>query len=283
MEEMRNDVVAPEMLDAGESGFTTDSDGSECAVDASGMSLPLSCSKSLARGSGKRDSAGLKDSEVFGEGGSKDDETHEIVDLCATDTMDSIECTSPSMSSTIAGQHQEGTSSKSSPQVWENSAGMDVSSSPSTPIEDTSLIQIFPTQVSGSQPSPVMETFDVEDDVQVLGMLPAKRNARSSAPNIHVVVDDGENNNDVEEGFRLQISSTVVRPFDCPICLEEVPRGGQACILGCEHRFCFPCIQTFVSKKVEEAQVRNVKITIDSSRFTWKFMLLFAVLWFAVD
>ena len=55
---------------------------------------------------------------------------------------------------------------------------------------------------------------------------------------------------------RSQAASTVIRSFSCPICMEDVPRGTQVCILGCGHRLCFGCAGDFVALKVQEAQVR---------------------------
>jgi hypothetical protein len=72
---------------------------------------------------------------------------------------------------------------------------------------------------------------------------------------VHVVEEDGPLT--LQHNDRSQVASTVIRPFSCPICLEDVPRGAQACILGCGHRLCFGCAGSFVALKVQEAQVRK--------------------------
>ncbi len=86
-----------------------------------------------------------------------------------------------------------------------------------------------------------------------------RKNPWPQPSEIHVVDDDqlvpAKITDSLQDNDRSQVASTVVRPFSCPICLEDVPRGGQACILGCGHRLCFGCAGSFVTLKVQEAQV----------------------------
>jgi hypothetical protein len=83
-----------------------------------------------------------------------------------------------------------------------------------------------------------------------------------------VVLDDDDEPVALEEtgcptdgiNERSQVASTVIRPFSCPICLENVPRGAQACILGCGHRLCFNCAEDYIGHKVQDAQVRSTRM-----------------------
>ena len=45
------------------------------------------------------------------------------------------------------------------------------------------------------------------------------------------------------------------RTFQCPVCMDDVEKGGQVCIFGCGHRLCFTCAGTFVATKVRDGQV----------------------------
>jgi hypothetical protein len=107
------------------------------------------------------------------------------------------------------------------------------------------------------------DTFVVEltDSPAAVSAHPSRKRKITSLQQseIHVLDDDEmaptRTTDNLQQNFRSQVASTVVRPFSCPICLEDVPRGGQACIFGCGHRFCFGCAGSFVALKVQEAQV----------------------------
>ena len=59
---------------------------------------------------------------------------------------------------------------------------------------------------------------------------------------------------------KLRISSTVSRSFTCPVCFDDVEKGGQVATFGCGHRLCFDCAGHFIGDKVKSAQVSRKQL-----------------------
>jgi hypothetical protein len=59
---------------------------------------------------------------------------------------------------------------------------------------------------------------------------------------------------------KLQISSTVSRSFECPVCYDDVAKGEHVAIFSCGHRLCFTCADHYVGDKVKDAQVSRKQL-----------------------
>jgi hypothetical protein len=59
---------------------------------------------------------------------------------------------------------------------------------------------------------------------------------------------------------KLQISSTVSRSFECPVCYDDVAKGEHVAIFSCGHRLCFTCADHYVGDKVKDAQVSRQQL-----------------------
>ena len=121
--------------------------------------------------------------------------------------------------------------------------------------------------------SPVVNLSDIIDDDRSgiddksSHRIERRKRRRVSESEVVILDDDVPSFEDRSDpaddmGGRSQVASTVIRPFSCPICLEDVPRGAQACILGCGHRMCFNCAEEFVCHKVQDAQVRRLCVHV---------------------
>jgi hypothetical protein len=159
---------------------------------------------------------------------SEDESNHSVafVDLCSEDNFEASVLSSPITVYIDAGNNI--------------SSGASLSNRVGSKSTDSCVVEL------------IEET--IMDSSAAVSVTPSRKRKRTRPqPSDIYVVEDGPLSS--QHNDRSQVASTVIRPFSCPICLEEVQRGGQACSLGCGHRLCFGCAGSYVAHKVDEAQV----------------------------